>query len=214
LLDSIGQAIIVTMDITEHKQAEEALRQSEERFARFMHHLPGLAWIKDMQGRYVYANAAAQQAFKTPQEKLYGSTDEDIFAPEVAAQFRRNDEQALTDEKGLQGIETLEHADGVLHSSLVNKFPIPGPDGNATMIGGTAFDITERLQAEEALRIENDSARSSDRRTAGIVRKARREGCFSSTRLLQHAGIHRIRSDRQNLWNFSILTMSRKISVV
>jgi PAS domain S-box-containing protein len=172
LLDSIGQAIILTIDITERKQAEEALRQSEERFAQFMHHLPGLAWIKDMQGRYVYANAAAEQVFKTPREKLYGSTDEAIFDPEVAAQFRRNDEQALRDEKGVQVIETLEYADGVLHSSLVNKFPIPGPDGSTTLIGGTAFDVTERLRAEEALRESEERFRALLRQaTAGIVRK-------------------------------------------
>jgi PAS domain S-box-containing protein len=172
LQDSIGQAIIVTLDITERKRAEEALRQSEERFARFMHHLPGLAWIKDMQGRYVYANTAAQQAFNASQERLYGSTDEDIFAPEVAAQFIKHDEQALTDEKGLQVIETLEHADGVLHSSLVNKFPIPGLDGATTLIGGTAFDITERLKAEEALRESEERFRAILRQaTAGIVRK-------------------------------------------
>ena len=45
---------------------EEALRESEQRFARFMQHLPGLAWIKDRQGRYVYANDAAEKAFRTP----------------------------------------------------------------------------------------------------------------------------------------------------
>jgi PAS domain S-box-containing protein len=167
-----GYVNLYGIDITERKQAEEALRQSEERFARFMQHLPGLAWIKGMDGRYVYANAAAQKAFNTPQEKLYGQTDEDIFSPNVVAQFRENDTQALMNEKGVQVIETLEHADGVLHSSLVNKFPIPGPDGSTILIGGTAFDITERLRAEEALRDSEERFRAILRQaTAGIVRK-------------------------------------------
>ena len=48
-------------------------------------------------------------------------------------------------------IETLEHEDGVLHHSLVSKFPIPGPDGEAALVGGMAIDITDRMRAEEAL---------------------------------------------------------------
>ncbi len=160
LVESMGQAIIVTLDITERKQTEEALRQSEERFVQFMEHLPGLAWIKDIQGRYVYANAAAEEAFNAPREKLYGKTDQDIFPSDTANQFKGNDEQALLDEKGVQVVEMLPHNDGVLHYSLVNKFPIPGPDGEIVLIGGTAFDITERKQAEEALRESEESYRS------------------------------------------------------
>jgi PAS domain S-box-containing protein len=172
LQDSIGQAIILTLDITERKRAEEALRQSEERFARFMQHLPGLAWIKDLQGRYVYANAAAEKTFNTPREKLYGKTDEEIFPPGVAAQFKENDQRALGEGQGMQVIETMEYMDGVLHFSLVSKFPIPGPDGSPALIGGTAFDITERLQAEEALRESEERFRAILRQaTAGIVRK-------------------------------------------
>src|SRR6185503_6707674 len=113
LHDSLGQAIIVTLDITERKQAEEALRQSEERFAQFMQHLPGLAWIKDMDGRYVYANAAAEKAFQTPRRSLYGKTDAQVFPSDVATQFRKNDQQALAAGKAVQVIEELEHEDGV-----------------------------------------------------------------------------------------------------
>jgi PAS domain S-box-containing protein len=145
-------AVAVVIDITERKQTEDALRQSEERFGRFMHNLPGLAWIKDVHGQYVFANAAAEKAFNTPPEKLYGRIDAEIFPPEVAVQFKQNDELVLASEKGVQTVETLGQEDGILHYSLVTKFPIPSPDGQTTLIGGTAFDITERLQAEEALR--------------------------------------------------------------
>ena len=49
-------------------------------------------------------------------------------------------------------IETLEHEDGVVHHSLVSKFPIPGPDGRAALVGGMAIDITDRMEMEAALR--------------------------------------------------------------
>src|SRR5262249_34217231 len=81
----------VATDITDRTQAGEALRESQERFARFMQHLPGLAWIKDCHGRYVYANAAAEQAFQKPRAELYGKTDDEVFPPETAARFQQND---------------------------------------------------------------------------------------------------------------------------
>ena len=52
------------------RRAEEALRLSEQRFARFLRHLPGLAWIKDERGRYVFANAAAVAAFGVEPDRL------------------------------------------------------------------------------------------------------------------------------------------------
>jgi PAS domain S-box-containing protein len=138
-------------DITERKRAEETLRKSEERFAQFMRHLPGLAWIKDAEGRYVYANDAVETVFGTRRAELYGKTDQELFPPETAAQFTKNDRQALTSASGIQTIEALAHADRVVHHSIVSKFPVPGPDGKEIMVGGVAFDITEQKEAEEAL---------------------------------------------------------------
>jgi len=141
-----------TADLLEGIQAEAALRESEERFARFMQHLPGLAWIKDLEGRYVYANDAAALVFQIPCERLYGNTDDQIFPPEVAAQFKKNDQRVLASGTGVQVIETLTHKDGVLHHSLVSKFPILGLDGQPILIGGMAIDITEHKRLEDALR--------------------------------------------------------------
>ncbi|HYO25602.1 MAG TPA: PAS domain S-box protein [Lacipirellulaceae bacterium] len=154
VLDSTGRVVgasKIARDVTRQKAYQQALRESNERFARFMQHLPGLAWIKDAEGRYVFANDAAERAFGMPRGEMYGRRDVELFAPETAEQFRANDEAALKGEAGVESIETLYQADGP-HHSLVSKFPIPGPDGRPNMIGGIAIDVTERLHAERALR--------------------------------------------------------------
>ncbi|HYO62820.1 MAG TPA: PAS domain S-box protein [Pyrinomonadaceae bacterium] len=146
-------------DITARRRIEEELKATEHRFSMFMENLPGLAWMKDLEGRYVYANEAAARAFGLPREQLRGKTDEEIFPAETARRFRENDRQALASGEGLLTVEKLEQPDGV-HHSIVSKFPVPGRDGEAVMVGGVAVDITERMRAEEALRESEERYRS------------------------------------------------------
>lgn len=149
-----GERLIMAIvrDITERKKADEALRKSEDLFSRFMQHLPGLAWIKDREGRYLYVNDAAEKTFNRSRQSLYGKTDAEVFPPEIAKQFAQNDDRAFTEGAGLQTVETLTHEDGVTHHSIVSKFPIPQLDEETQLIGGMAIDITDRIQAEAALR--------------------------------------------------------------
>jgi PAS domain S-box-containing protein len=146
-------------DRTAVEFAERALRESEQRFSMFMQHLPGLAWIKDADGRYVFVNDAAARAFRRPTDELLGKRDEELFPAETARQFNENDRQALHSPSGVEMIETLEQEDG-LHHSLVSKFPIRRPDGATPMIGGIAIDITERVLAEQALRNSEERFRA------------------------------------------------------
>jgi PAS domain S-box-containing protein len=155
---SVVGLVVVFRDITERKRADEALRKSEELFSRFMQHLPGLAWVKDVDGRYIYANDAAETAFRTRREDLYGKTDHEVFPQEIAIQFVANDRLAREQGKGLQTIESLEQDDGVLHHSIVSKFPISDADGRTAFVGGMAIDVTDRIRVEEELR------RSEERR--------------------------------------------------
>jgi PAS domain S-box-containing protein len=145
-------AVLVFRDMTERRDAEDQLRRSEQRFSRFMQHLPGLAWIKDTDGRYVYANQAAQRAFQRSGDDLYGKTDEELFPRETADLFRQNDAQAIVSGAGVHVVEELQHVDGQTHYSLVSKFPIANADGTVSLVGGMAIDITEQRRIEQALR--------------------------------------------------------------
>jgi PAS domain S-box-containing protein len=140
------------VDLSPHKRAEAALKLGEHRFAAFMENLPGAAWMKDMSGRYVYANAEALRAFAISADQLIGKTDDEVFPPRMARAFVENDQRVLEVGGSLTTVEVHPQADGVDHHSLISKFAVPGPEGTTAYVGGVAVDITSRIAAEQALR--------------------------------------------------------------
>jgi PAS domain S-box-containing protein len=154
-------AMNVLVDISDRKRAELMLIGSELRFTQFMEHLHGLAWIKGFDGRYLYINRAAERLYLRPPDQFIGRTDEDIFPAEAAAQFRENDRKVLATGEVCETIELLEQDDG-LHHWMVSKFPIPGPDGSSTRVGGIAIDVTDRVRVREILQ-------ESDRRQDALL---------------------------------------------
>jgi two-component system, cell cycle sensor histidine kinase and response regulator CckA len=138
-------------DITAHKRAEEAACESERRFETFMNHAPVIAFIKDEQGRYEYANEPCLLFLNKKRDELYGHTDFDILPANIADPMRAHDLAVVGEGTGLQTIETMPSSDGELHSFMVLKFPITDPS-ERNFVGGFALDITDRRRAEEAER--------------------------------------------------------------
>ena len=134
----------------ERRRAEEAFELSEARFTRFMQHLPGVAFIKDLDGRYVY-HSARIETLGIRAVDILGKKDDDIFPPEYASLYRANDR--LTVELGapLEVVEACLQG-GELHYWLLYKFPIPDRTGRTAFLGGIGIDVTERRQLEEQLR--------------------------------------------------------------
>lgn len=135
-------------DITERKRAEEALRQSRARFAAFMRHLPGIAFMKDSDGRHVFVNEAFETLFNLTRAEWDGKTNDDLFPPDIAATFTEHDRLVMREGIPVHTIETTAQADG-LHTWLVAKFPVRLDDHTSPMLGGVAIDITDRTRAEE-----------------------------------------------------------------
>ncbi|MEP6714884.1 MAG: PAS domain-containing protein [Terriglobia bacterium] len=149
-IGEVGGSIVSTVvDITERKIQEETLRKSEQRFAAFMKHLPGVAFIKDLAGRYVYYNEAAWTQFQKRPEEIIGRTDEEIWTSEDAGRYRTNDAAVVETRRPMECIEPVAHGDGE-HSWLIYKFPIV-EKGQVVFVGGVGIDITERRILEEQL---------------------------------------------------------------
>ncbi|HKW97250.1 MAG TPA: PAS domain S-box protein [Bryobacteraceae bacterium] len=151
--DQHNQPTIIgtTFDITDRKRSREALRESEQRFAAFMRHWPGVAFIKDTESRYVFYNQAAGGLFELSAGDFLGKMDDEIWPAEVAQRFLANDRAVLKTKKLVENVEAVPHKHGV-HQWLIYKFPILNEDDEVQFIGGVGIDITERRQLEEQLR--------------------------------------------------------------
>jgi len=141
----------VFFDITERRRAEEALRESEARFASFMRHVPGTAVMRDFKGRYLFANEAWERLRHRTRQDREGKTIAEVWPPHLAAKFYKGDLQVIAQGKTVQTIEDIPQEDGI-HNWLVTNFPIPDKDGRPALIGAVGIDITLRRRAEEALR--------------------------------------------------------------
>ncbi|HCF30686.1 MAG TPA: hypothetical protein DEV81_26620, partial [Cyanobacteria bacterium UBA11049] len=163
------QIMGTAQDITIRKQAEVALRESEERFKTFMNNSPVMAFIKDRQGRYVYVNQPFERLFNIKLADLQGKTDFDWLPEEVAKQLHENDIAILSTGKTTELVETVPTPDGNSHYWLTFKFPVKDMSGGC-LLGGVAVDITERMQIEAALQKEQEFLKVIlDNIEAGIV---------------------------------------------
>jgi diguanylate cyclase (GGDEF)-like protein/PAS domain S-box-containing protein len=151
------RAICIIRDITERKQAEEALRENQELFSLFMKHSPIYAFIKEVTptaSRVLQASENYLQMIGISGEDMVGKTMEELFPPESAAKFTADDREVLA--KG-QVLKLDEELNGRSYTTI--KFPIV--QGDKTLLAGYTIDITERKQAEEALEAANAELKAS-----------------------------------------------------
>ena len=149
--DRLPQAVIRAIKDTEEKialrMAEEALRMSEERFSLFMRHLPGVSYIKDLDGTYLYVNSYWLESFRHGLNDVIGRKIQDVWPSDIASALKKNDQQVLSTGKSLQVVE-VTRLNGQTRYWLATKFPILGKEDAIEMVAGVSVDITDRREQE------------------------------------------------------------------
>ncbi len=147
-----------------HRQVEEDLLETQERFRHFADNNPAVAWIKDESSHFVYVNKPFEQFFKTSLDAIKGKTGSELWPEKVAKQLREHHTEVLKKNRTLEMSETIPDPDGNLREWLVSKFPFQDRNGRK-FVCSMALDVTERRKMEE-------SVRDSERRFRSIWEKS------------------------------------------
>lgn len=138
-------------DVTEHKQAEEALRRSEALLRALSDAMPQIVWGADRKGNITYFNERAFQFHGLPAEKLYGMAWLGAVHP---------DEQEATRTRWRHSIDTgedyeiqyrLRRADGVYRWHLARALLVQGEAAQSVQWFGTKTDIDDQVRAQTQL---------------------------------------------------------------
>jgi PAS domain S-box-containing protein len=157
----------VMRNITARKQAEEKLRESEERFRTICETAQDFIALKDRDCKFTYVNPAMERDFGIPASKLIGRTSEALFGKKRSAHIIEEDLCVLSGE-----IVDEEHPSPVEGSSTIHhiiKVPIRNSAGEIIGLCNIGRDITERKQTEEALKESEEKFRELAEQSPNMI---------------------------------------------
>ena len=160
LLKNRPVLLVVCEDITDRKRAEEAVRRSEKRLRDVFETIPAMAWSALPDGRVDFMNRAWRDYTGLSMDKALVRKSADIIHPDDQAAIIGEWESAMKNSQPLEIEVRLRREDGEYRSWFVRNVPLRDEHGNIVKWYGTAIDIEARKQAEKALRVSEQLARS------------------------------------------------------
>lgn len=142
----------VVRDISDRKQAEEALLTQKALLLDIVDNAPSLIYVYDTEGKLRLCNRMFEQSAGYKFEEMEGKSREIYLPADEASILRKNDKKVLSTD-GVLRFEDQVQQQGQTHTYLTTKCVLRGADGQPTGILGISTDITEIKQSHEQLRL-------------------------------------------------------------
>src|SRR5215207_946456 len=155
-------AIVVNYrDITERKQAEDALRESQMKYKNLVETTHDLIWSVDAEGRITFLNRAAKEIYGYEPEELLGRSFFEVMDPPLDDQDANRFKETIDHADEFREVETyIRHRDGRQLILSANSIVLRDEHGNPIGVTGSSHDITARKQAEDMLKEERNLLRT------------------------------------------------------
>lgn len=132
----------ISTDITEERRAIEELIERNELLNTILANVDAAVYLKDQQGRYLYANGPVLALYGRELSDLIGRTDRELMPPEIAARVAEYDADVFAGAGDEVREETIIGADGCKHHFRSRKVALRLP-GQPVCLIGFSSEITE-----------------------------------------------------------------------
>jgi len=168
----------ILFDITEIKQAAEALHHEQTLMATLMKTLPDPVYFKDAASRFLRVNPAlARKLGLDDPAQAVGKTDADFFTEEHASKALADEQEIIRTGQPLVNIEEKETwPNGSETWVLTTKLPLRDDAGRIIGTCGISSNITARKRAEEVLRLSEERLLKVITQTRCILNSGQVEG--------------------------------------
>jgi PAS domain S-box-containing protein len=137
--------------ITQRKEAEEALRNSEGLNRNLVEHLPHRIVVKDRNSVVLFCNANYAKNLSLPREDIIGKDAFALYPRELAEAYQADDQAVIASEQ-IKDFEERYEVGGEERWVHTVKVPYRDEQGNVIGVLGVFEDVTERKQLEEQFR--------------------------------------------------------------
>ncbi len=171
IYDSTPSIIGVFVDITSRREAEEALRESEEKFRLFADHAHDIILMYDTDGTCRYVSPSLQSRLGYDPESVIGQKIQNFVHPDDLSQLADFNKGSLKARPaGFTHLYRVRHADGHWVWTETTSNPERDPEtGKVKHIFAVSRDVTDRILYEEELKQARERAETADRAKSGFL---------------------------------------------